>query len=59
MTAMFVDNAPDTQPAWTTLGGIVGYLIGNGVGARRGENTEGVWKPVERRKKPRTPKQPP
>jgi hypothetical protein len=37
----------DAGPAWITLGSIVGYLIGNGVGARRGQPQEPVFKPVD------------
>lgn len=36
----------DTTPAWATLTLVVGYLIGNGTGARRGVESVPVWAPV-------------
>lgn len=35
----------DATPAWATLTLITGYLIGNGVGAKRGQPQEPVFKP--------------
>jgi hypothetical protein len=33
----------DTTAAWATLSAVIGYLIGNGVGARRGQVSEPVF----------------
>lgn len=37
----------DTSPAWATMTLVVGYLVGNGAGARRGQPQEPVFAPKE------------
>lgn len=44
--AMFVAVPIDTSPAWATIALVVGYLIGNGVGARRGVTTAPTFSPA-------------
>lgn len=36
---------PSNVPAWTTIGTLVGYLAGNGVGAKRGQETVAAFSP--------------
>lgn len=37
----------DVTPAWVTLGSIIGYLVGNGVGAKRGIEQAPTFAPKE------------
>lgn len=41
------DVGADTSPAWATMTLVVGYLVGNGAGARRGQPQEPVFAPKE------------
>lgn len=43
--AMFVARDIDPTPGWALLGSIVGYLVGNGAGARRGIEQAPVFAP--------------
>ena len=37
----------DVTPAWVTLGSIVGYLVGNGVGAKKGVEQAPTFAPKD------------
>lgn len=39
-------NGTDNTAAWATITLVTGYLIGNGVGAHRGETNASVWSPA-------------
>jgi hypothetical protein len=45
VASMFVTTPGDTTPAWATLTLVVGYLIGNGAGARKGIEQAPVFTP--------------
>ena len=36
-------NGTETAPAWATITLVCGYLIGNGLGAKRGQSSGPVW----------------
>lgn len=46
IVAQFTNNGNDTAIAWTTLGSTIGYLLGNGAGARRGQETVAPFAPA-------------
>lgn len=46
IAAVFVKGT-DTTPAWATLTLVVGYLVGNGAGARKGITTAAPFAPKE------------
>lgn len=46
ITAALITGTGDTTPAWATLTLVVGYLVGNGSGARKGENTVAPFSPA-------------
>lgn len=46
IAAQFTNNGNDTAIAWTTLGSAMGYLLGNGVGARRGQESVAPFAPA-------------
>lgn len=46
ITNMVTGNG-DTTAAWATLASIIGYVIGNGVGAKRGVEQAPVFSPAK------------
>jgi hypothetical protein len=46
ITALFVPGV-ETTPAWATLTLVVGYLVGNGTGARKGVEQAAVFSPKD------------
>ncbi len=47
IAAQFTNNGNDTAIAWTTLGSAMGYLLGNGVGAKKGQESVAPFAPTK------------
>lgn len=45
--SMVWNNSEDTVVAWVTIGSVVGYLTGNGVGAKKGQETVAPFVPAK------------